>query len=119
MLGRQRRPSMPNGHAHQTECTLAGKVHALYTSGDEAALQRMTQLLIGAICNEDGISLSALNDFFGLPVLKSDSQARRFEFGLVQRARLLIDGANAHRVETWISSYETSEPGSTRHSLYE
>ena len=110
---------MTNGRSPQRNGNLLSKVHAIYTSGDEASIHRMTQLLVDALCNKDNFSLSALNDFFGLPGLTRNPVATQFGLGLVERARLFIDGANAHRVETWIVSYETSEPGSDRRLLYE
>jgi hypothetical protein len=78
----------------------------------------MTKLLVDALRNEDDVSLSALSDFFGLPVPPRNPAATRLGLDLVQRARLFINDENAHRVETWILSYETSEPGSRRRLLY-
>jgi hypothetical protein len=110
---------MINRRAPQGNGDLLSKVHAIQTSGNEASVHRMTQLLIDALCDEDHRSLSALSDFFGLPAVGPNPPTAHFELGLVQRARLLIDGENAHRVESWILSYETSELGSDRRLLYE
>jgi len=98
---------------------LADKVQAIQRSGDQSALDRMTRLLVDALCNDDDRSLSALNEFFGLPAPKRKSEPNAFELDFVPRARLFIDGANAHRVETWISLCEMSEPGSKQRILYE
>jgi hypothetical protein len=38
---------------------------------------------------------------------------------LIYEARKFIDGANFHRVNTWIFCYETSEPNSVRRERYE
>jgi len=110
---------MLNGRPPQRNGDLLSKVHAIYTSGNEASVHQMMQLLVDALRDEDTLCLSALNDFFGLPAVRPNPAATQFDLGLVQRARLFIDGANAHRVETWILSYETSAPGSDRRLLYE
>src|SRR5262245_9556957 len=102
-----------------TPKNLSGKVDAVYASGDRAMIDQMTRLLVLALSNKNERSLSALNHFFGLPVIKQDSEIAQCDTGLVQRARLFIDGKNAHRVETWILNYERSEPDSKRRLFHE
>jgi hypothetical protein len=101
-----------------TNQNLRRKIHAIYSGGDQSMLHEVTQLLVNALRDEDDRSRSALGEFFNLPV-STETETTQLGLGLVQRARLLIDGPTANRVQTWIVSYERSEPDSQRRSLYE
>jgi hypothetical protein len=94
------------------------KIDAIYRNGDEGAIREITNLLANALCNRNEGSLAALTNFLGSPILTREP-ATKTEFGVVQQAKLFINGENAHRVEVWINGYEHSEPDSNRRLLYE
>ena len=94
------------------------KIDAIYRNGDEGAIREITNLLANALCNRNERSLAALSDILGSPILTGEP-ATKAELGIVQQARLFINGENAHRVEGWINGYEHSGPDSHRRLLYE
>jgi len=103
-----------NGHAD-----LAGKIDAIYASGDTAMIEEVTRLLANVLADKNQDSLSALSEFFSWPGITLDPEAGHSHLGLIQRARLFIDGDNSRRVQGWIEAYEMSEPDSERRLLYE
>ena len=94
------------------------KIDAIYRNGDEGAIREVTKLLANALCNRDEVSLEALRNILGSPILTREP-ATKAEFGVVHQARLFINGENAYRVEGWINGYEHSEPDSHWRLLYE
>ena len=101
-----------------TRRTLTETTLTVYERGDESTVYEMTTLLVTALRDGDHRSRSALAHFLGLPVMPQDDlDAAKLDFVLVRNAILLIDGENANRVQTWISSYKESPPHSR--SLYE
>ena len=79
----------------------------------------MTELLANALRSEDISSLLALKQFFDLPAENVNVPRTKLDLGLVECARLFIDGPNASDVERWIQAYEMSEPESKRRLLYQ
>jgi hypothetical protein len=100
--------------------TLRELVHSIYAGDDESRANHVTTLLADVLRKGDDRSRVALGKFLDLPaVSQKDLDAARLDLALSQQARLLINGANAYRVENWILSYEMSAPGSRHRSLYE
>jgi hypothetical protein len=99
----------------------AGSVDAIYRSGNEGAIQELTNLLKNALCNRSELPLAALRKFLGSPSAPREPQEPAIEVnvGLVQQARLFINGKNAFRVEGLINGYENSEPDSPRRLVCE
>ena len=108
------------GSETSPEPNLDQKIRSIYTSSDESAVNQVTDLLVNALRTGDNQTRSALGDFFDLPTMsRTDSDAATVDRDLLFQARLFINGANANRVQTWISFYEASEPNSQRRSLFE
>jgi len=75
-------------------------------------------VLVNALRSGDPHSRSQLGEYLDCQARsQSRSDSAKLDFTLIAQARLLIDRANTHRVETWILSYETSDPYSQRRSL--
>ena len=96
------------------------KIRSIYASGDESAVNRVTKLLVNALRTRNDQSRSALREFFDLPTMSpTHSDAAAIDLDLLYRIRLLMNGSNANRVQTWISLYVASAPNSQRRSLFE
>ena len=96
------------------------KIHSIYASGDESAVNQVTELLVNALRTGDGQSRSALGEFFDLPTIsRTHSDAATMDPDLLYRLRLFMNAANANRVQTWILLYAASAPNSQRRSLFE
>src|SRR5262245_31868569 len=97
------------------------KIRSVYASGDESAVNDVTKLLVNALRTRNDQSRSALRQFFDLPTTMSPthSDAAAIDVDLLYRIRLLMNGSNANRVQTWISLYAASAPNSQRRSLFE
>jgi len=96
------------------------KIRSIYTSGDESAVNQVTKLLINALRTGDDQSRSALREFFDFPTMSpTPSDAATIDLDLLYQIRLFMNGANANRVQSWISLYVASAPNSQRRSLFE
>ena len=96
------------------------KIRSIYASGDESAVNQVTKLLVNALRTRDDQSRSALRQFFDLPTMATThSDAATIDVDLLYKIRLLMNGSNANRVQTWISLYVASAPNSQRRSLFE
>jgi hypothetical protein len=49
-------------------------IHAIYSNGNETALNRADKLLINALCQDDDDSRSALRQFFDLPTPRRSAE---------------------------------------------
>ena len=108
------------GNEASPDPNLDQKIRSIYTSGDESAVNQVTDLLVNALRTRDNQTRSALGDFFDLPTMSpTDSDAATVDRDLLFQARLFINGANANRVQTWIMFYEASEPNSPRRTIFE
>jgi len=96
------------------------KIRSILTSGDDSAVNQVTNLLVNALRRGDDQSRSALGEFFDLPPMsRTDSDATTIDVDLVYRARLFMNSANANRLQTWILFYQASVSNSERRSLFE
>ena len=50
---------------------------------------------------------------------REDAMANELDLSLIHEVRRLMDGANIHRVKTWLFCYENSEPNSKIRQSYE
>jgi hypothetical protein len=113
--------SHPNGSNRlQVELSLNEKTRRIYTSDNKNDINRLTELLVDALVEDDDDSRSALRQFFDLPSIPSAEQAgTEIDRVLISQVRLFINGTNANRVQTWLSAYEESSPNSWRRSMLE
>src|SRR5262245_49133074 len=96
------------------------KVRSIYKNGDCGVANEVTNLLVDVLREGDHSSHLALRQFLGIPVLSAtQSDVREVDRVLIARVRVFIDEQNAHIVETWLSSYESSTAGSVKRSLLE
>jgi len=96
------------------------KIRSIYASGDEPAANQVTELLVNVLRTGDDQSRSALRQFFDFPTMSPiHSDAAAIDLNLLYQVRLLMNGANANRVQTWILLYVASAPNSQRRSLFE
>src|SRR5215813_116729 len=96
------------------------KIRSIYASSDESTVNQVTKLLINALRTRNDQSRSALRAFFDLPTMSpTHSDAGTIDLDLLYRIRLLMNGSNANRVQTWILLYVASAPNSQRRSLFE
>jgi len=100
--------------------TLKDQVHAIYSADNKAVADELTNLLVAALRNGDSDSQSRLRRFFDLRLVPvTDLDGRELDYDLLGRAALFMNGENANRVQTWISSYKASADNSDRRSLHE
>jgi hypothetical protein len=96
------------------------RLGAIYASGDESAVNKLTNLVINVLQRSDDDSRSRLMQFFELPtVSETQSHGAEIDHNLIARAHLFINDNNANRVQSWISLYETSSSCSPMRSLLE
>jgi len=93
-------------------------IHAIYASGNETVINRVNKLLINALCQADDDSRLALSQFFDVPTTRR-AAGPEVDRVLISQVRLLINGANANQMQTWLSSYETSPAYSSQRSALE
>jgi hypothetical protein len=93
-------------------------IHAIYASGNETVINRVNKLLINALCQADDDSRFALSQFFDVPTTRR-AAGPEVDRVLISQVRLLINGANANQLQTWLSSYETSAAYSSERSALE
>ena len=108
------------GSATSPDPILDQKIRSIYASGDGTAVNQVTKLLVNALRTGNDQSRSALRAFFDVPTMSpTHSDAGTIDLDLLSRIRLLMNGSNANRVQTWISLYAASAPNSQRRSLFE
>src|SRR5215467_824109 len=91
------------------------KIRSICANGDPSAINEVTNLLVTVLREGDAASRSALMQFFNMPTTAQEA-SDDIDRSLISRVRLFINGSNATRIETWLSSYEKSLPHS-RHRL--
>ena len=102
-----------NQHSHAKDPIQ--KIRSICANGDPSAVNEVTNLLVTVLREGDVASRTALKQFFDMPTMAQEA-SDAIDRSLISRVRLFINGSNANRIETWLSSYETSLPES-RHRL--
>jgi len=104
-----------NQHSHAKDPIQ--KIRSICAKGDPSAVNELTNLLV-SVLQGDVASRTALKQFFDMPTMAQEA-SDDIDRCLISRVRLFINGSNANRIETWLSSYETSLPDSRNRLLLE